>query len=32
MTIVMRLIDIPVPGLYGPSAEEWAQIGLPAMD
>ncbi|QJD97050.1 hypothetical protein HH214_14825 [Mucilaginibacter robiniae] len=32
MTVVMRMLDLPVPGLYGPSQEEWAQIGVSAME
>jgi len=32
MTVIMRLLGLPVPGLYGPSAEEWANMGLPAME
>ncbi len=32
MTIVMRLHDIKVPGIYGPSKEEWAQFGMEAQE
>jgi len=32
MTVVMRMLGLPVPGLYGPSKEEWAEMGMPAMD
>lgn len=32
MTVIMRVLGLPVPGLYGPSKEEWAQMGIPAMD
>ncbi len=32
MTIVMRMVGLPVPGIYGPSKEEWAAMGLPAME
>lgn len=28
MTVVMRLLDVKVPGIYGPSKEEWAQFGM----
>lgn len=32
MTIIMRLLDIVVPGIYGPAKEEWAQFGMEAME
>ncbi|SMD16522.1 DinB family protein [Pedobacter nyackensis] len=32
MTVIMRVLGIPVPGLYGPSKEEWVAMGLPAMN
>ena len=32
MTVILRMFDIPVPGLYGPSKEEWAQMGMLAPD
>ncbi|MBB6498735.1 DinB family protein [Pedobacter cryoconitis] len=32
MTIIMRMVGLPVPGVYGPSREEWVNMGLPAMD
>lgn len=32
MTIIMRMLGLPVPGCYGPSKEEWITMGLPAMD
>jgi uncharacterized damage-inducible protein DinB len=32
MTVIMRMLGLPVPGLYGPSKEEWVQMGIPAMD
>jgi uncharacterized damage-inducible protein DinB len=32
MTIIMRMVGLPVPGLYGPSQEEWAAMGLPPME
>ncbi len=32
MTVVMRLLGMAVPGIYGPSKEEWAAIGMPAME
>jgi uncharacterized damage-inducible protein DinB len=31
MTVLMRQADLPVPGVYGPSKEEWAAMGAPAM-
>lgn len=31
MTVLMRQAGLPVPGVYGPSKEEWAAIGAPAM-
>ncbi|MDQ0230149.1 DinB family protein [Metabacillus malikii] len=30
MTILMRQAGLSVPGLYGPSKEEWAEIGMEA--
>ncbi|MGE5353693.1 MAG: DinB family protein [Acidobacteriota bacterium] len=30
MTILMRQAGLMVPGVYGPSKEEWAQFGMPA--
>lgn len=32
MTVIMRMVGLPVPGLYGPSQEEWAAMGIPAME
>jgi len=32
MTIIMRLQNIPVPGVYGPSKEEWLQFGMDPQD
>ncbi len=32
MTVLMRQAGLPVPGVYGPSEEEWAAIGLPAQE
>lgn len=31
MTVLMRQAGLPVPGVYGPSREEWAAMGLPPM-
>ncbi len=31
MIALMRVLDMKVPGIYGPSQEEWAQFGMPAM-
>ena len=28
MTIIMRMLDLKVPGIYGPSKEEWTQYGM----
>jgi uncharacterized damage-inducible protein DinB len=30
MTIIMRVANLKVPGLYGPSQEDWAVYGMPA--
>lgn len=30
MTVIMRVLDLPVPGLYGPSKEEWIEMGMQA--
>ncbi len=30
MTVLMRQAGLKVPGIYGPSLEEWAQYGMPA--
>jgi uncharacterized damage-inducible protein DinB len=30
MTVLMRQAGLKVPGAYGPSKEEWAQIGMPS--
>ena len=32
MTIVMRLLNIDVPGIYGPSKEEWSNYGMEAQE
>lgn len=32
LTILMRLAGLPVPGVYGPSKEEWEAMGLPQAD
>jgi uncharacterized damage-inducible protein DinB len=29
MTVLMRQAGVPVPGMYGPSKEEWAAMGMP---
>jgi uncharacterized damage-inducible protein DinB len=31
MTVLMRQAGLPVPGMYGPSREEWTAMGLPPM-
>ncbi|RPI04499.1 MAG: hypothetical protein EHM64_09720 [Ignavibacteriae bacterium] len=30
MTVLMRQAGLPVPGIYGPSREEWDRFGMPA--
>ncbi len=30
MTVLMRMMGMPVPGTYGPSIEEWSELGSPA--
>lgn len=32
LTVLMRHLGLKVPGVYGPSKEEWAQWNMPAMD
>jgi uncharacterized damage-inducible protein DinB len=32
LTVLMRHAGLIVPGVYGPSKEEWAQFNMPAMD
>ncbi|MGE5358820.1 MAG: DinB family protein [Bacteroidales bacterium] len=32
MTVLMRQAGLAVPGVYGPSREEWAAYGMPAQD
>ena len=32
LTVVMRLLGLKVPGIYGPSNEEWAAYGMPAQE
>jgi uncharacterized damage-inducible protein DinB len=32
LTVVMRLLENPVSGVYGPAKEEWAQYNMPAME
>ena len=31
MTVLMRQAGVAVPGVYGPAKEEWAAMGVPAM-
>jgi len=31
MTVLMRQAGLKVPGCYGPAAEEWERMGMPAM-
>ncbi|HEX4932607.1 MAG TPA: DinB family protein [Gemmatimonadaceae bacterium] len=28
LTVLMRIAGLPVPGIYGPAREEWAQMGM----
>jgi uncharacterized damage-inducible protein DinB len=32
MTVLMRQAGLPVPGVYGPSKEEWAALGMATRD
>lgn len=32
MTVLMRQAGLTVPGVYGPAREEWAEMGIPAME
>jgi uncharacterized damage-inducible protein DinB len=32
LTVVMRLNGLNVPGVYGPSKEEWTSYGIPAQE
>lgn len=32
LTVVMRLLGLKVHGIYGPSNEEWAAMGMPAQE
>ncbi len=32
MTVLMRQAGLPVPGVYGPSREEWAAYGMPPQE
>jgi uncharacterized damage-inducible protein DinB len=32
MTVLMRLLDIKVPGIYGPAKEEWSNFGMQPQD
>jgi uncharacterized damage-inducible protein DinB len=32
MTILMRFLDIKVPGIYGPAKEEWTNFGMEAQE
>jgi uncharacterized damage-inducible protein DinB len=32
LTVLMRQAGLRVPGCYGPAAEEWASMGMPAME
>jgi len=30
LTVLMRQAGLPIPGIYGPTREEWANWGMPA--
>lgn len=32
MMVLLRLAGLPVPGVYGPTKEEWSQYGMPAQE
>ena len=32
LTVVMRLLGLKVPGIYGPAKEEWDSFGMPAQE
>jgi uncharacterized damage-inducible protein DinB len=32
MTVIMRILGLPVQGIYGPSKEEWSEFGMVAPD
>jgi uncharacterized damage-inducible protein DinB len=32
MTVLMRQAGLRVPGIYGPAREEWAELGMPALE
>ena len=32
MTVLMRLVGLEVPGVYGPAKEEWSRYGMPAQE
>jgi uncharacterized damage-inducible protein DinB len=32
MTVLMRQAGLTVPGVYGPAREEWAEMGIPALE
>ena len=32
MTVLMRQAGLAVPGVYGPAREEWAAMGMPALE
>jgi len=32
LTVLMRQAGLPVPGVYGPSREEWGQFGMPVQE
>jgi uncharacterized damage-inducible protein DinB len=32
MTVIMRMLDIEVPGIYGPAKEEWSNFGMQPQD
>ncbi|MGV8877997.1 MAG: DinB family protein [Sphingobacteriaceae bacterium] len=32
MTVIMRMLNLPVPGIFGPSKEEWEAMGMTPME
>lgn len=32
MTVIMRILGLSVPGVYGPSKEEWVKYGMPVLE
>lgn len=32
LTVIMRLLGLKIPGIYGPAKEEWVNYGMPAQE